>query len=38
VLEEQFDGERVSLICSPHEGGVSRSVALVDRDRLVKEV
>ena len=38
VLEERFNGERVALICGPHEGGVSSRIAFVDRDRLVKEI
>ena len=38
MIEEQVDGEHVALICSPYEGGMSRRVALVNRDRLMKEV
>jgi hypothetical protein len=38
VLEQHFDGERVTLIRGPHEGGVSGGITFIDRDRLVKEV
>jgi hypothetical protein len=38
MLEKRFDGERVALISGPHEGSVSGGIALIDRDRLVKEI
>ena len=38
MLEKYFDGERVTLISGPHEGGVSGGIAVIDRDRLVKEI
>ena len=38
VFEQYFDGERVTLIGGPHEGGVSGGIAFINGNRLVKEV
>jgi hypothetical protein len=38
MFKEQFDGKCVTLVGSPHEGGVSGRIAFIYGDRLVKEV
>jgi len=38
MLEKHFNGEHITLISGPHEGGMFSGIMFINRDRPVKEI